>query len=199
MKVFAIIIGSLAVIVTAILITRVRAEIKYNSDGFKLIIRILFYKMEIPGKKKAYKKGKGQKAKKPEGEHGGKLDNFTELIKLALKIGGKAISKIKIDDMELQLNVASDNPFKTAMMYSGAGSAVGILVPLLENNFNIKKKKISVNPDFVGHEITVVLDAIASIAIGSLIKLGIIFAYHFMKMQTNEIEDKNKKEIENDG
>lgn len=103
--------------------------------------------------------------------------------------------KLLIKRLELKLHLAGENPAALAWQYGGAWAAIGGLLPLLEENFIVKKRELDVDCDFSGTKTT--LDAQLDISIG----LGylLICLIRYLTNTYNQSEDKlteNKKSEE---
>ena len=177
MKVFI----CLAIIIAIILLIRIRVHVYYNAYGFKAMLKILFFKIELPPEKKTDTEKKSEPKTK-----GGSLSELTDVITVGLEMLGRALSSIRIDLLNAEVIIASDDAFKTAMMYGSAAAGCGIMIPILENNFKIRKKEIIVNADFEEKETTISFTAKVSVAIWQILRLAIAFTLQFIKL-------KNKK------
>lgn len=176
----------LLLLVILVLLLRVSFIVSYDEDGILAYIRVLFFKIKIPPEKKKPKAVKKETPPKKE-KKGGSLKALKEIILSALKTLGPAVRSIRIDKLSGKITIASDDAFKTAMTFGSAAAGVGILLPVLENNFKIKKKDIEVNADFDATETTAVLLAKVSIAVWQILYLGCIFILNFIKQKKGTI------------
>ena len=178
-------------VVVLLLMIRIKFRVGYNCDGFKATLRILFYKMKIPPEKKEKKESppaeQKEKKESPPAEQkekkGAPMSELKDIIGIGFKMLGKALKKIRIDKISADVTIASEDAFKTAMLFGSAAAGVGIIIPPIENNFNIRKKDIRVNADFEEKEILVSFDAKVSIAIWQILQLGIIFVWRYIKLK----------------
>ncbi len=168
-----------------ILLVRIKFLAFYDEDGVSAELRILFFKIKIPPEKKV-KSVKKETVPKSE-KKGGSLESLKDIILSALKTLSPAIKSIRIDKLYGKITLASDDAFKTAMMFGSSAAGVGILLPVLENNFKIKKKDIEVNADFEATEAIAILSAKVSIAIWQILYLGIILLSNFIKQKKGKI------------
>ena len=167
-------------VVVLLLMIRIKFRVGYNCDGFKATLRILFYKMKIPPEKKEKKESPPAEQKE---KKGAPMSELKDIIGIGFKVLGKALKKIRIDKISADVTIASEDAFKTAMLFGSAAAGVGIIIPPIENNFNIRKKDIRVNADFEEKEILVSFDAKVSIAIWQILQLGIIFVWRYIKLK----------------
>lgn len=204
MKILGIVLGSLALLVFIIAFIRIRVMVTYSEKGLQTVLKIWFYKLHIPPEeeKKLAKEGERESEKGLDEEAkklpGGKLSDLNDLIRLGLRMLGRALRTIQIDELDASVNIAGEDPFSTAMMYGSAAAGCGIILPILENNFKIKKKQIRVNADFESHETTVIFCARMSIAVWQIVRLGACFLWQFMRLKQKKESEKGKKKGMND-
>ena len=80
-----------------------------------------------------------------------------------------------MDDLDLTLTMAASDPAMAAAAFGGANAILGMVIPLLENNFNIRERKIRTAVDFDRYSPVIAIRAALSLSIGQ----GIAFAVHF--------------------
>ncbi len=170
----------LIVLIVLLMLVRIRFSVYYDGDGMRSYLKILAFKIKIPPDKK---KVKTKKTESAPAKKGGSLDNLKVILTPAVKTLGRAVSFIRIDKLAGKITLASDDAFKTAMMFGGAAAGAGILLPILENNFKIKKKDIEVNADFEATEPMAKLTAHVSIAVWQVLALGVIFTFNYIKIK----------------
>lgn len=180
-------------------ITPVGVRFRYNSDGVFLSLILGFIKIKLlpskkekkPKKEKKSKKDKKKKkkdegpktkpdapaaAKKPK-EKGGSWTDFLPLVKVVLDFLGGFFRKLRINNLELKLIMAGDDPCDLGVNYGRAWAAVGNLLPQLERVFVIKKRNIEVECDFWAEQMTVIAAADITITIGRTLSLLVVLAY----------------------
>ena len=158
-------------------------RIRYNSEG--LLVKVIAGPVKItvfplPKKEKKEKKKKATKEqpeqeedlpkppqppkkpkeKKPKEEKGGSLLDFLPLVKVAVDFLGDFRRKLRLNNLELKLIMAGDDPCDLAVNYGRAWAAVGNLMPQLEKWFVIKKRNIEVECDFTASATLVIDDSI---------------------------------------
>ncbi len=176
----------LVILVVLLLLVRIRFLVSYDEEGMVAYLKILFFKIKIPPDKKKVKGSPKIEAPKAESK-GGSLNKLKEIIMPAIKTLGKAIRAIRIDKLYGRITIASDDAFKTAMMFGASAAGSGILLPIMENNFKIRKKDIEVNADFEITESIAKLAARISIAVWQVIILGFVFVFNYMKYKKGTI------------
>ncbi len=182
-----IVLAGLAALLLVLALIRIRVCVSYSEAGFSAVLRIWFYRMKLPPEKKPARKPKKGK-KQPEDEQkkparGGSLSDFNAMLRVALSMLGRALRSIRIDRLDAEVHIAGGDPFSTAMLYGGAAAGCGIVLPLLERAFVIKSKNIRVFADFDAREITLRLEARASVAVWQLVRLGAIFLWKMVKQK----------------
>ena len=167
-------------------------RIRYNSEG--LLVKVIAGPVKItvfplPKKEKKEKKKKATKEqpeqeenlpkppqppkkpkeKKPKEEKGGSLLDFLPLVKVAVDFLGDFRRKLRLNNLELKLIMAGDDPCDLAVNYGRAWAAVGNLMPQLEKWFVIKKRNIEVECDFTASETLVIAHLDLTITLGRLL------------------------------
>ena len=126
--------------------------------------------------------------KKPKPKPG--KDEIIALAKMALSALSRFRHKLSIDYLRLHVNIAADDPYKTAMAYGAANAALSAAVPLLDGAFNITEQDIGVSCDFLAEKMQIDVWLTASIQIWEILYVAAAFAIDFIK---------NKKKQKRDG
>ena len=111
---------------------------------------------------------KKKKEKKPKEEMGGSLTDFLPFVKLALDFLNDFRKKLRIDNLELKLILAADDPCDLAVNYGRTWAAVGNLLTALDQFLVIKKRNIEVECDFTTSETRVIAAVDLTITLGRL-------------------------------
>lgn len=179
-----------------VLLIPLHVILSYNESGFSVLLRVLFVQLKFPNKKKkTLKNTKVSESGKPK-KRGGDYKQLLALARHAVHAAGKLLKAITIHNLQMDFTVATDDPFKTAMIFGGSGAGVGILLPYLESHFSIKKKQINVQADFEETEMKVSALADCKILVAQLLAIGLCFAYNFLKEQMMNAS-KNRKDGQN--
>lgn len=124
----------------------------------------------------------------PEKKKGGSWTDFLPLVQVALDFLGSFRRKLRIDQLELKLTMAGDDPCDLAVNYGRAWAAVGNLMPQLERLFVIKKRNIAVACDFTASQTLVKFRSEATITLGRLVSLAVVYGIRvfreFWKIKT---------------
>lgn len=181
--------------------------VSYDEDGVvvKIVagpVKITLFprpKKEKKSEKKSKKKTSASPAEQlpkppqppkqiPEKKKGGSWTDFLPLVQVALDFLGSFRRKLRIDQLELKLTMAGDDPCDLAINYGRAWAAVGNLMPQVERLFVIKKRNIEVACDFTTSQTLVKFRSEATITLGRLVSLAVVYGIRvfreFWKIKT---------------
>ena len=181
--------------------------VSYDEDGVvvKIVagpVKITLFprpKKEKKSEKKSKKKTSASPAEQlpkppqppkqiPEKKKCGSWTDFLPLVQVALDFLGSFRRKLRIDQLELKLTMAGDDPCDLAVNYGRAWAAVGNLMPQLERLFVIKKRNIEVACDFTASQTLVKFRSEATITLGRLVSLAVVYGIRvfreFWKIKT---------------
>lgn len=97
-------------------------------------------------------------------KYDGVLGEFLAELKTVLGLFWKLAPKLRIKRLVMKLHIAGENPAAVALQYGGAWTAIGCLLPVLEEAFVLKKRELDVDCNYSGDKTT--LDAELDITIG---------------------------------
>jgi hypothetical protein len=149
-------------------------------DLFGLNYFLLKKKSESKEKKKVSVDGK-----KP----GADTEVFKSMLGDLIRIGGKLLRGVRIDLLELDFTVASEDPYNTALLFGGGSAAAGIIISIIQNNFVLKKKKISVKADFEADKTLIHCKAELSVPIWRLIAISIMLAAAYISKRNESVNN----------
>ena len=112
----------------------------------------------------------------PKKEKGGSLKDFLPLVKLGLDFLGDFRRKLRVKQLYLRLILAGEDPCDLAVNYGKTWTAVGSLIPALEQWFVIKNRDVEVECDFTASETLVVARLEITITLGRLLSLAAVYA-----------------------
>lgn len=101
------------------------------------------------------------------------LGFLRELLPVALEAAGELRRKIRIDEFDLAVKVASSDPAKAAVRYGRLSGAAGMLWPLVEQNFKVKSWRIRIWVDFTTTHPEASLRAAVTLTIGQALSLAL--------------------------
>jgi len=125
--------------------------------------------------KKARKEAKRKTKKRKKIKDGaeGKLEKrklgtpgtILELLPLIKKALGRLRRKLLIKRLTIRYTAAFDDPSKTAQLYGAANAAIGVIVPVLENSFRIRRRDFRAAADFSDTHQSIYINAAISLAV----------------------------------
>ena len=131
-------------------------------------------KEEKPKKKKKPKKEKKPKEKKPKPEgQPGTLSRLMQLLPVVGQVCGVLKRKIRIDDLKLELIWGGSDAAAVALGYGQANAALGMLWPILDNNFKVKRHSFQIGMDYERTQPAVELEAALTFTIGQIVTLAV--------------------------
>lgn len=166
----------LAVIILIMLIP-VGVIADYDSEGFKLLLKVSFFEIKPDFSKKKPKKEKKKEFKLDFG-----LNEWVETAKIALQALGRLGKRICINRIKLLFVCSADDPFDAAMHYNTASAVLHTLLPLIENKFTVKKKQINLSTDYDSEKSIFEFGITMSIRIGHFILIALMAAFAFLKV-----------------
>ena len=166
---------------------RVGGRVSYGQAGLFVTALAGPFKIQVlplrPKKEKKPEKAKKPKKKKPpvaekhkkEPEEGrpGTLSRLMELLPVVGQVCGALKRKIRIDDLELELIWGGTDPAAAALGYGRANAALGMLWPVLDNNFKVKRHSFQVGLDYGRTEPAAEVRAAVTITVGQIVTLGV--------------------------
>ncbi len=114
-------------------------------------------------------------------ETGGSITDFLPLVRTALDFVGEFRRKLRVNDLQLRLTMAGDDPCDLGVNYGRAWAAVGNLMPRLERLFVIKKRDIRVDCDFTAEKTTIFARLDLTITLGRLLSLAVRYGVRALR------------------
>lgn len=140
-------------------------------------VRIMLYPRTRKDKKtkkirqKSAAKGAAGGAAQKNEKAGGSVRDFRPVVQTVLEFLGQLRKKICLDNLELNLVMAAEDPCDLAVNYGRAWAAVGNLMPRLERLFVIKKRSVEVQCDFTATDSLIYAGLDITITLGRLVLL----------------------------
>lgn len=189
------------VIVLAVLLTlallRVGVIAEYSADGLSVAAKLGPIKIRIipsAPRKKAERKKKKEKPPKDEKKKPGKLSDFTEMLPSIKSALSKLRRKLLIRDITVHFIAASDNPASAALTFGAASAVFGMITPLLESHFRVKKRDFRTAADFGAAEPYIYVRAALSLAIWEIVYIASGLLVSMLKSAARKPND-NKGEL----
>ena len=153
-------------IILLIALLRFGIVIEYSDTGIYAWARVGFLSLIIyPEKEHRLHKIRKVRKKVRHKIKPGSLNELLETIPPIREMLSRFRRKLLIKRLKIHYTVAGEDPFKTAMTFGSANAATGIIIPLLEEKFRIKKRDIQISADFESEEQKIYLNIAISIAL----------------------------------
>ena len=176
------------VLVVLVLVSLIRlgGRAKYGSEGFFAYILIGPMKIQLfplkSKKKTDQAKPKKEKRakhisdeKQSEEEKPGTVGRVLQLLPVIAETAGALKRKIRIDHLVLTVVWGAEDAAAAALGYGKANALLGMIWPLLDNNFKVKKCDWNVDVDYGRTAPEFTADAAITITVGQLLS----FAVHY--------------------
>ncbi len=183
-----------AVLLLFVLISLIRlgGRAKYDADGFYAYVLAGPAKIQLfpakPKDKQIPKKQKPKKEKPKKAEaHAGKkkpgtLGRVLELLPVVGEAAGSLKRKIRIDHLVLTVIWGAEDAASAALGYGKANAFLGMIWPLIDHNFKVKKCDWNVDVDYGKQKPEFTADAAITITVGQLVSFAF---YYGIKLLTN--------------
>lgn len=185
----------LGVIVLALVLlsfVRLGALVEYGEHGLSVRVKTGPFKLTVyPRKPKKNetdtskppkKKQSAAQQKRSSAPKGGPLAMVKKFLPLIAEAAGRFKRKIRIDVFHLDFTAAASDPAKAAMAFGGANAVIGMLWPLIEQNFQVKERRLRTAVDFNATAPSVSIFAQATLTLGQAITLGLRLTIRFLKL-----------------
>ena len=126
----------------------------------------------------------------PKKKAGGPITDFLPLLKVALDLLNDFRRKLRVDRMDVKLVMAGGDPCDLAINYGRAWTAIGNLLPRLENVLVIKKRDIGVECDFTASQTTIYARLDLTITLGRILAIAVVYGFRAI---VEFIKIKNKR------
>ena len=171
---------------------RLGGRAKYGPEGFFAYVlagpvRIQLFpsktKEEVNTQKKKTVKKKDEKTKEADEqtEKPGTIGRVINLLPVVAEAAGALKRKIRIDYLVLTVIWGADDPASAALGYGKANALLGMIWPLLDNNFKVKKCDWQVDVDYGRTTPELTADAAITITIRQLISFAVHYGVKILK------------------
>lgn len=173
-------------------LVRVGGAGEYSAGGVLAWVWVGPFRVRVfPLKEK--KKKKPKKAKegppKPEGtaeeapKKGGALEQARQYLPLVCEAAGELKRRIRIDRLLLDyMAPGKEDAASAAMNFGLTNAAVGIILSLFEQNFDVKDRRVRTAVDFNAESPTLYVYAAISARLGQLCAFALRFGWKFFKV-----------------
>ena len=190
-------------LIVVLLQIRVGAVVEYSEEGFEASAKVAGKKIRIfprpkktrSQKEKAEKKKKKKKPKKEEApkKKGGMVELVIQLIPIIGSALGALKKRIRIDPLTVHFTAGCEDAADTALLYGSSSGVAGVVVALMEENFDVREREVTIDMDFLAGHSTIYIRAGVSIKIGQVLYLAIRYGVACLKVYLK----KNKKDKQN--
>ena len=181
---------AVAAVLWLISLIRIGGRVRYGQAGLFVTalagpFRIQLLPMKPQKEKRQKKKGRPQKVKKPPKEaesqkekrkpedRPGTLSRLMKLLPVAAEACGSLRRKIRVDDLELELIWGGGDPAAVALVYGRTNAALGILWPIFDHNFKVKRHSFQIGIDYSAAQPAVEVQAAVTLTVGQIVTLGL--------------------------
>lgn len=180
-------------------LVRVGGGGEYSAQGFTAWLRLGPFRIKaFPLKEKTKKKqAKKRKEKKPskakktqpeapkaaeeKPKKGGALAQVKEFLPLICEAAGALKRRIRIDKLNLDYTLAGkEDAAAAAMSFGYSNAAVGMILALFEQNFDVKERRVRTAVDFNADSPKIYVYAAISARLGQLVSFALRFGWKFL-------------------
>ncbi len=187
MTFFKVLLAVLAVLWLISLI-RVGGRVSYGQAGLFAYLLMGPVKLQLFPTANALEGNWRSKAKKPKKEkppmaerhkkepREGQPGTLSRLMKLLPVVGqacGSLKRKIRIDELELEVIWGGPDAAAVALGYGRANAALGMLWPVFDHNFKVKRHSFQISADYGRTEPAAELRAAVTMTVGQMMTLGV--------------------------
>ena len=105
---------------------------------------------------------------------------MTRFLPLIAAAAGRFRRKLRIDVFQLEVTAAAPDPAAAALCFGGVNAFIGMIWPLVEQNFNVKERRLRTRVDFDAEQPSVYLYAAATLTAGQALALGLRLTTRFL-------------------
>lgn len=176
---------------------------EYSAEGIKAHVRVGPFRFQVfPGKEKGEKKERKKKPKKkkppkeeePKPKAGGPVELVKAFLPLVCEAAGELKRRIRVDALRLDYTAGGRDAAQAAMTFGGSNAAIGMVVPLIQRNFDLKEYRVRTAVDFNAKRPTIYVYAAFSARLGQLVSFGLRFGWKFLMVYRKQ---KNMKKEAN--
>ena len=177
------ILGAVLLALGALLrLVRLGALAEYSAAGLRLKLKVgplrlmLYPRKPKRPRRKAGKSSRREKKReeRPQPELGG---GPLALVKRFLPLIAEAAGRFR---RKLEVTAAAPDPAAAALCFGGANAFIGMIWPLVEQNFNVKERRLRTRVDFDAERPSVYLYAAATLTAGQALALGLRLTTRFL-------------------
>lgn len=159
-------------------LVRIGVWVTYGPKDLTLRIKLGPVKLTLLPKKEKKRKKRQKKQKKTDTPQKNRelLPMLRRALPTVAETAGRLKRKIRLDRIYLDVAVGAGDPASAALAFGGINAALGMIWPLVEQNFNIKDRRIRTQVDFSAPRTMIWADAAATLTIGQGVALTLWLA-----------------------
>lgn len=143
-------------------------------------------------KKKTKRTKKGEDKPQAEEKSGDMLGQIRRALPLIAEAAGRLRRKVRLDRIYLDVTAAAPDPASAALAFGGVNAMLGMIWPLVEQNFNVRDRRIRTQVDFEASRPTASLDAAATLTIGQALALAVWLAPRLPQIMGEKKREKKR-------
>ena len=165
------------VVLWLISLIRIGGRVKYGAEGLFVFLLLGPVKLCLfPAKEEPegdWRPKKKKHKKEPKEGQPGTLSRLMKLLPVVGQACGALRRKIRIDDLDLDLIWGGSNPAAIAIGYGQANAAMGMIWPILDHNFKVKRRNLRISMDYSRTQPGVEAAAALTMTVGQIVTLGV--------------------------
>ena len=193
-----IVIGIIVLALLALSFMRVGVTLKYDENGFSTALHVGFIHVTLKSKKKDKKQKKEKPKEESSSGKGGKVKVVEDLLPDILEAIRRFKRKLRVDKLIVHYTAAGSDPARVAVEYGAGNAFMGIILPVLENNFDVEERDLKVEADFKGGESKVFLMAKLTLATWHVFHVANAILIPLLKKRGRSGKNKKSADSESD-
>lgn len=192
-----IVLGAVLIFLLLLSMIRFGGQVRYDPDGLSLRlilgpVRIRLLPAKSEKSKKRVRPRRTRKREKPspveDDRRHGTVGQVLELLPVLAEAAGALKRKIRIDRLDLNVIWGAENAASAALGYGRANALLGMIWPLLDNNFKVKNCQWNVDVDYDKSKPELTADAAITASIGQLLCLAVRYGVKLLRKSSRSKE-----------
>jgi len=160
-----------------LLATRISTTVQYDQSGLRVRAGFGFLRMTVYPRAEKDKKPRKKKKDKPEEdkppEKGGTVDKLKAGLSIIQPILQQVKRRLMISELTLHYTASASDAAMTALAYGGAHAAASQILPMIRQQFRVKRQDVQIRACFAEPDDTVFLRVKVSISVWGALCLGL--------------------------
>ncbi len=177
----SLILGAVLLALGALLrLVRLGALAEYSAAGLRLKLKVGPLRLMLYPRKPKRPRRKAGKSSQREKKREERPQPEKRFLPLIAEAAGRFRRKLRIDVFQLEVTAAAPDPAAAALCFGGVNAFIGMIWPLVEQNFNVKERRLRTRVDFDAERPSVYLYAAATLTAGQALALGLRLTTRFL-------------------